>query len=201
MSQIHVVDADVIRRNQVARSILNSTRHAEIYESISEFLSRDPDSGLVMAAEQESLSLLAAISDGSCAIPVVFYGARPDPKDVSVAVRAGALDFLTWPQPDFDLIADLERLVGEAQQRQKAFFQIQDAKRRVNTLTSREKEVLEKLARGNSNKQTAAEICISDRTVEIHRANAMRKLNAATTAEAVRLAICAGLDATLKVTW
>lgn len=201
MPQIHIIDPNLIRRNQIARSIVSSKYHAEIYDSFAELIEHKPLGDLIMAAEEVGHDLWAALSDGTCAMSFVIYGARPNPMDVAAAIRAGALDFLVWPQPDFDLKPELERLLADARRRGKALAQIQDAKRRVASLTAREIEVLRLLTQGNSNKQIGEEVGISPRTVEIHRGNALKKLNAQTSAEAVRIGICAGLDATLKVSW
>lgn len=201
MSQIHVVDQDVIRRNRIARSISKSRHHAEIYDSITEFLAHRPTDGLLLAADDMGSAFWAAMADGSSALPFALYGARPRATDVAAAIRGGALDFLEWPVPESEIVSELERLLLDAVQWHETLTLVQGAKKSVAALSLREREVIQLVAQGYSNKRIGQELGISARTVEIHRANTFKKLNAQSSAEAVRIAICAGLDPRLKVTW
>jgi two-component system, LuxR family, response regulator FixJ len=201
MSQIHVIDPDIARRNDIARSIIRSHHHAEIYEDYCEFSGHNPRQGLALVSQDVGIHIEEALGRGECEMPFVLYGTRPAPTDVTSAIRAGALDFLVWPTRDADFGAALARLVAEGERRGQVIARIQDARRRVAGLTGREVVVLQMIVAGNSNKETAKTLGISPRTVEIHRANAMSKIGARSSADAVRIAICAGLDSTLKVTW
>lgn len=201
MSQFHVIDHDVIRRNRIARSISKSRHHAEIYDSLTEFLAHRPTAGMLLAADDLGSTFWAAMADGRCALPFALYGSEPRAMDVAAAIRGGALDFLEWPLPDSEIVSELERLLLDAIQWQDTLTLVQNAKKRVASLSPREREVIQLVTQGYSNKRIAQELGISARTVEIHRANTFKKLDAQSSAEAVRIAICAGLDPKLKVTW
>lgn len=201
MSQIHVIDPDLSRRNDLARTIMRSQRHAEIYENYDEFLAHNPGRGLALVADEVGVYLQDTLMKGEIEMPFVMYGSRPAPADVFSALRAGALDYLVWPDHGTDIAALLDRLLREGEKRAEVIAKLQDARRRVARLSRREKEVLQLIMAGNANKEIAYNLEISPRTVEIHRANAMSKIGARSPADAVRIAICGGLDDTLKVIW
>ena len=201
MSQVHVIDHDVIRRNRIARSISKSRHHAEIYDSFTEFLAHRPTDGLLLAADDLGSTFWASMANGTCALPFALYGSHPKAMDIAAAIRGGALDFLEWPLSDSEIVSELERLLIDAVQWQDTLTMVQSARKSVASLSLREREVMQLVTQGYSNKRIGQELGISARTVEIHRANTFKKMNAQSSAEAVRIAICAGLDPKLKVTW
>jgi FixJ family two-component response regulator len=101
---------------------------------------------------------------------------------------------LRWPFEPSLLEATLDRLSDLGERRARKARRGAMAKAAVDHLSEREFEVLELMIEGNSNKEIGRELSISPRTVEIHRANMMRKLNARTPSDAVRLAMLAGVD-------
>ena len=117
--------------------------------------------------------------------------------EVSVAVRAmklGAVDFLEKPFDEEILLNSLERAFGLLRDRGEAADRRQRAQDRVNALTAREKEVLRGLMAGMANKLLARRLDISLRTVEMHRANMMDRLGVRSLAEALTLAVQAGVE-------
>ena len=110
------------------------------------------------------------------------------------AILAGAVDYLQWPITVADIDRLKEDVAAKAESRRREEMVRFEARELVQNLSRREKEILALLARGYSNKSTAKELGISHRTVEIHRANAFRKINAGSTADAVRVAVYASLD-------
>jgi two-component system response regulator FixJ len=108
-------------------------------------------------------------------------------------MREGAMDYLAWPfEPG--LFQDTLRRLSEEGDRQRRIERARaDARGRVEQLTGRERDVLVALLDGNSNKQIAALLDLSPRTVEIYRKNVMRKFDAKSTSEAVRIGIYADL--------
>lgn len=168
--------------------------HAEIYEDTSEFLRIMPSGGAVLMVEQRELGdFLAALRGRGRYYPLSLYSDAPQPDMVVRAMREGALDYLRWPfEPD--LLDDaLRRLGDEGDRRRKVEVARARAHASVEQLTGRERDVLISLLHGNSNKQIAAELDLSPRTVEIYRKNVMRKLDARSTPDAVRIGIYAGL--------
>ena len=117
--------------------------------------------------------------------------------EVSVAVRAmklGAVDFIEKPFEEGVLLSSLERAFGLLKDRGEATERRQSAERRVNALTTREREVLQGLMGGLPNKLLARRLGISLRTVEMHRANMMERLGVSSLAEALTLAVQASVE-------
>lgn len=197
--RIHVIDHDSRRRASIAREFLGRGFHAEIYEDLTEFKDRMPSGGYVFAHDDtdhcDPKQLRELMGDQEIPLPVTFYSSEPAPERIVQAMQLGAWDYLKWP---FDaklldsslrtLAAVGDRLIGEHRRRL-------EARSKVERLTAREKDVLRLMVQGHANKNIAMELDISPRTVEIHRGNMMRKLQANTTSDAVRIALYAGLDA------
>jgi two-component system, LuxR family, response regulator FixJ len=117
--------------------------------------------------------------------------------EVPVAVRAmklGAVDFLEKPFSEDTLLACFENAWPILDEREEVAGRRRDAKERVGALTAREREVLEGLLAGHSNKSLALQLGVSLRTVEMHRGNMMERLRAGSLAEALTLAIAAGVE-------
>jgi FixJ family two-component response regulator len=197
--RIHVIDHDSRRRASIAREFLGRGFHAEIYEDLTEFKDRMPSGGYVFAHDDtdhcDPKQLRELMGDQEIPLPMTFYSSEPAPERIVQAMQLGAWDYLKWP---FDtklldsslrtLAAVGDRLIGEHRRRL-------EARAKVERLTARENDVLKLMVQGYANKNIAMELDISPRTVEIHRGNMMRKLQANTTSDAVRIALYAGLDA------
>ena len=197
--RIHVIDHDSRRRAAIAREFLGRGFHAEIYEDLAEFRDRMPTGGYVFAHDDavhcDPRQLRELLGDQDLPLPMTLYSAEPAPERIVRAMQLGAWDYLKWPFDPRLLDASLralavfgERLIGEHRRRA-------EARGKVHELTGRERDVLRLMVEGYANKHIATQLKISPRTVEIHRGNMMRKLQAGTAAEAVRIAIYAGLDA------
>ena len=195
MSHIHIVDQDMRRRATLSRKIIELRSHAEIYEDFTEFAQRLPQEGLLLVANNEASSLLELLNEGSIELPLIVYAEHPDMSEVVEAVQSGALDFLEWPITQ-ERLRDVLQRADELGSRKIAQIRKRTAARnRVSALSSRERDVLLGILAGGSNKTIAENLGISPRTVEIHRGNMMRKLGAASSGDAVRMALYAGLDA------
>ena len=194
----HIIDQNIQRRGLLSRAIFERGVHPELFDSAKEFLAYGPQKGYVLYYDPRSQGqyspndeLLRDISRDYC---TVMYS---DKLDVEVIVRAmleGAIDYLQWPvEPE-----RIDRLILEMEEREEFHrkeIAIQGkAQSLVERLTDREREVLTLITRGLSNKLIARELQISPRTVEIHRANAFDKINASSTADAVRIGVHARLD-------
>lgn len=194
MTQFHVIDSNHRRRAQIARELMACGAHAEIYEDFAEFLRVGAVSGVVLANNLDEGYLAGALADREIAVPVVLYSEEPSTSEVVDAMSSGAVDFLEWPLMTkvLDrLIERLETINGrKAAERRKRV----EAQARVKCLSPREYEVLALIVQGGSSKSIGEELGISHRTVEIHRANLMSKLKAQSSADAVRIAVYAGVD-------
>jgi FixJ family two-component response regulator len=135
---------------------------------------------------QQQLNLRGAI------IPVLFMTGHGDVPMAVEAMQQGAFDFLQKPFRDQDLIDRIQKALARDQESRTALRQHGQIRDKLESLTAREKEVLQLLTQGKQNKVMAAELGISQRTVEIHRAHVMEKLGAHSVAQLVRMVLDAG---------
>lgn len=133
----------------------------------------------------DGIELIRAVRDACATIPVVIMTAHGDIAMAIRALRAGAVDFLEKPFT----MQRLTTALDDVMQRQRTVL---DAQQQLARLTRREHEVMATLVRGLSNKEVALEIGISPRTIEVHRASIMSKLQVRSLAEIVRISILAG---------
>ena len=193
---LHIVDSSSRSRAEQARFGFAAGYHCEIYSSLSELLSVAPPKGIVLARDREEFGGAAKIAEELANrgiwLPVIATAVDPRPARIVAAIRCGVLDYLRLPLREDRLGAAVARIRDEAQADMQARRKIAEARGRIASLSPREREVLDWLAEGCSNKMIAQELHISARTVEIHRANMMSKLGARHAAEAVRLCIEAG---------
>jgi len=193
---VHVVDPDGTRRAKIARELYAQSIHAEIYESVDELVSRAPTHGTLLIADQEPSDAgesLETIRAQNGYLPVAFYSENPSPERIVRAMLSGALDYLDWPFSSETLDRSVDRLRRHGEQFARLEQRKAEARKLVASLTPRERDVLEGLLEGESNKGIAKNLELSPRTVEIHRSNMMSRLNAQSTSDAVRIAIYAGL--------
>lgn len=194
---IHIVDADPRNRAAFARTIFELGHHAEVYEGPAELTDHLPSRGIVIADDDPSdggvVELMDAISRQGAWLPVIAMAREPEMNRVVAAMRAGAFDYLAQPLKPEDLAIVLRRVAGEAEMQARHRRRAMEARMRIAMLSNREREVLDRLSEGCSNKVIARDLHISPRTVEIHRGNMMEKLGARHAAEAVRLCLEAGL--------
>ncbi len=193
---IHIVGGNSRSRAEQSRLILAMGHHAEVYSDLVELIDRPPRSGVIIASEDALeygvAALLDELADAGVWIPLVAARPDPDVEEVVQAIQAGALDFLQLPLTEDELRRMIAHVHSDAGRHAEARRRLIDARRRIGTLSKREREVLDWLSEGCSNKAIARNLEISPRTVEIHRANMMDKLGANHAAEAVRLRLEAG---------
>lgn len=193
---VHVVDPDDARRAKIARELYARSIHAEIYESIDELVGRAPTHGTLLIADQDPVEAedsLEAIRSNSSYLPVAFYSENPSPHRIVKAMLSGAQDYLDWPFSSETLDHSVSRLRRHGEQFARVEQRKAEARQLVAALTPRERDVLEGLLEGESNKGIAKNLGLSPRTVEIHRSNMMARLSAQSTSDAVRIAVYAGL--------
>ncbi|QZH75565.1 MAG: helix-turn-helix transcriptional regulator [Erythrobacter sp.] len=194
---MHIVGGDSRSRASQSRLVLTMGHHAEVYSDLVELLDRPPQEGVVIASddvvEHGIAGLLEVFADNGIWIPLVAASEEPGIEEVVQAIQSGALDFLTLPLTESELRRMVAHYHSDAGRHAEARRRLIDARRRIAVLSRREREVLDWLSEGCSNKAIARELAISPRTVEIHRANMMDKLGATHAADAVRMRLEAGL--------
>lgn len=195
---IHFVDNDSRARAEKARIAYASGHHAEVYSDLQELIIIKPESGILMVTDRiisgDPEEIMARLGAAGISLPLVVTSEQPTVEKVVQTMKAGVLDYLKTPftQQQFDDV--MARIALEAEAHMEARRTLIEARQRISHLSKREREVLDWLAEGNSNKAIARALNISPRTVEIHRANMMEKLGTHHSAEAVRLRIEAQLE-------
>lgn len=195
---IHIVDSDSRARAESAQIVFALGHHAEVYSDLPELLQHAPREGIILAhapaAPGGAARLVADLSGAGVWLPVILVSASPDVSEVVEAIKAGVLDYMLLPLERDRLSDALKTVVREASARGKAHRKMIEARARIESLSPREREVLDRLVKGFSNKAIAQDLVISPRTVEIHRSKMMDKLDAGHAADAVRLWLEAGIE-------
>ena len=137
------------------------------------------------------LELQKTLRDREILLPLVVFTAHGDVQNTRLALKGGAFDFLEKPVDDGVLIDVLTNAIREDQRRRDAHHLEHSARSRLERLTPREREVLDLVAQGMSQREIAAKLDISPRTVEVYKARMMEKLQCRTLAEVVKTAIAA----------
>jgi two-component system, LuxR family, response regulator FixJ len=188
---LHFLGGESRTRAEQARVAFALGHHAEVYSDLNELLDRPPFEGIVIAADDGRAhaveELIERLGERGIWLPVVIAATQPAVERVVAAIKAGALDFLELPLEMGTFARRLEGIVAEAGHYAERRRRAVEAQRAVAHLSRREREVLELLSAGCSNKEIARTLEISPRTVEIHRGNMMTKLGAGHAADAVRL--------------
>ncbi|MDE2148448.1 MAG: response regulator transcription factor [Gammaproteobacteria bacterium] len=121
------------------------------------------------------------------AIPVIFITGHGDVPMAVEAMRAGAVDFLQKPFNDDDLIRRVQKALEQDRRLREQLMHLEQIRRRYDSLTPREVEVAERLVAGDANKVVALDLGLSERTVELHRAHLMQKMQARGLAQLVQM--------------
>ena len=143
----------------------------------------------IMMPGMDGLAMQQELAARKINIPVIFITGHGNVKISVNAMKAGAFDFLEKPFRDDVLIASIEGALAQQEEKLRKFADIQCKIEAVETLTPREKDVFTLLADGAANKVVARKLGISVRTTEVHRAHIMRKLEADSLSQLVRIAM------------
>ncbi len=196
---IFVVDDDPSVRKSLTRVMTSAGYAVEAFASARDFLAREPFTGpccLILDVRMPGLSgleLQEALAGTAHRTPIVFITGHGDISMSVKAMKGGAADFLTKPFDVEQLLAAVERAVTKDVKDVGDAARTEEVRERVKLLTPRETEVFALVVTGMLNKQIAGELGIGEKTVKVHRARVMEKMQAASVAELVRLADRAGV--------
>jgi len=190
---IFIVDDDRRIREAVTELLSSVDMHAIAFGSAAEYVAYPkPDLPACLVLDIElpdinGLELQRQITPGND-IPIVFVTGHGDIPSSVRAIKAGAVDFLTKPFQEADLLRAIQAALTQSRAARCRRSDLADMHQRLASLTPREREVLTLVASGLLNKQAAAELHISEVTLQIHRARMMKKMAAGSVAELVRMA-------------
>ncbi|WP_028218971.1 response regulator transcription factor [Paraburkholderia oxyphila] len=196
---VYIVDDDDNVRRALARLIRSAGYGAETFQSANEFLhgadlSHYP-ACVLLDLELPDASGLDLQRELNAILPVIFITGHGDIGTTVDAMKAGASDFLPKPVSEAVLFAAIERALETAAQIYERRRELADIQMRLNRLTPREREVMELVVSGRLNKQAAGDLGIAEKTIKIHRARVMEKIEANSLADLVRFADKAGVGA------
>jgi FixJ family two-component response regulator len=196
---VFVVDDDASMRQALARLFQSVQLRAELFASPQEYLqSERPDvpSCLVLDVRLPGLSGLdfqAELAKADIRIPIVFITGHGDIPMSVRAMKAGAVDFLAKPFRDQDLLDAVTAAIQRDQRRREHENTVAGLKAHFSSLTAREREIMALVASGLMSKQIAAKIGLSEITVKVHRSHIMKKMEARSVADLVRMAEALGV--------
>lgn len=197
--RVFVVDDDEAVRNSLRLLLKSMGMPAVIHGSAEEFLANyDPDQPgcIVLDVRMPGMSgpeLQEELNRRGAIIPVIFVTGHGDVPMAVEAMQHGAVDFLQKPFSDKELTDRIQRALAADRRNRDLLGEKEQIRARLAMLTRRERQVLELVTRGKSNKVIAGDLGVSQRTVEIHRAHLTEKMRATSLAHLVRMTMIAGI--------
>ena len=191
---VFIVDDDASMRESLKNLIRSVGLRVELFASAQEFLqSKRPDVPCCLVLDVRlpglsGLDLQKRTTEAGMEIPIIFITGHGDIPMSVRAMKAGAVEFLTKPFRDQDLLDAIQQALERDRQARDQRAALDELRDRFASLTSREREVMERVVAGLLNKQIGAELGTSETTVKIYRHQVMEKMGAGSLAELVRMA-------------
>jgi FixJ family two-component response regulator len=191
---IFVVDDDASVRDAISNLLESVGLHGETFASADEFLNAprpEAPSCLILDVKlpgRNGLEVQQELQAIGIQIPIVFITAHGDVPMTSRAMKAGAVDFLAKPFQKKDLLDAVTQALERDRVQREEQAEISSLRARVDTLTPREREVMDLVVTGLMNKEAAAELGLSEITIKVHRGRVMQKMEADSLAELVIMA-------------
>jgi two-component system response regulator FixJ len=193
--QVFLIDDDEAVRDAMGMLLESSGLTYRSFACASDFLddySNDLRGCLVLdirMPNMDGLELQSILNGQNSTLPIIFITGHGDIPMAVEAMRLGALDFMRKPINELNLLQAINQALGHETDIRKQIYNIQQLTLKFDALTQREQQIFERVANGQANKSIAFDLGISERTVEVHRAQVMKKLNVKTLAQLVRLKI------------
>ena len=191
---VFIVDDDRGMRQAVQDLVESVGLRAESFATALEFLNRQPTSDPsclvldVRLPQMSGLDFQRLLTEIGMQIPIIFITAHGDVPMSVRALKSGAVEFLTKPFRDQDLLDAVQQALQRDRAAREDQAAVQELQERFRALTAREREVMGLVVSGMLNKQIASEIGASEATVKIHRGNVMQKMHAGSLIDLVRIA-------------
>ena len=192
---VHIVDDEAPVRRALAFMLASAGYAVRVFESATEFLAAADriEEGCLITdlrmPDLDGVELLRALRKADAMLPAIVVTGHADVPMAVEAMKAGALDFIEKPFEEQVLLSALERAIGELQSKSARDTDVAAVEARLATLTEREQQVMSMIVAGLPNKTIAYDLQISPRTVEVHRAKVMSKMQARSLPELVRMAL------------
>ena len=193
-TRVFIIDDDAEFRDLVVRLLRSVGLHTQQFSSVSDFLSAEPSDGpscLVLDIRmpgQSGLELQRDLAAANKQVPIIFITAHGDIPMTVQAMKGGAVEFLTKPFRDQELLDAVETGLARDRARRESDRSLGVLRERFETLSARERQVMAQVTAGRLNKQIANDIGIAESTVKVHRTNLMRKMKARSLPELSRFA-------------
>lgn len=190
---VFVVDDDAAARSSVENLLHSVGLRVEAFDSAARFLDRGPadaPSCLVLDVRLPRMSgieLQRDLTARGLTIPIIFITGHGDIPMSVEAMKAGAMEFLTKPFRGQVLLDAIHKAIERDRATRQEKARLAELRGRLDSLTPREREVMDGVIAGKLNKEIAAELGASERTIKIHRANLMRKMDADSLADLIRM--------------
>jgi len=197
---VYIVDDDFAMRDSLEMLLASQDYETRLFRDGNEFLQAAPflPFGVMVVDLQmpgmDGLELLDRLKARKISFPVVVITGFGNITVAVKAMRAGAIDFVEKPFSEKTILASMELAFASRNAPPEGDIKREVVAQRLTRLSRREHEVMTRLVAGNSNKVAALNLGLSPRTVEIHRARVMEKMQARSLSELVRLAIAAGIN-------
>lgn len=198
--QVYLVEDDEAVRESLQLVLESVGRSVQTYASAAQFLEHwNPEMAGCVVLDirmpgMNGMELQRKLNEINCMLPIIFVTGHGDVPMAVEAMQQGAVDFVQKPYREQELLDKIDNALALDAQNRESLQQRQEILARIDSLTPRERDVMELMIVGKANKVIAIDLDISQRTVEIHRARVMEKLHANSLAHLVRMALAANPD-------
>jgi FixJ family two-component response regulator len=193
-STVLIIDDDADLRNSVGRLLRSVGLNAQLFASIPDFLKTEcPNTPACLVLDirlpgKSGLDFQRELATANIHLPIVFITGHGDIPMTVQAMKGGAIEFLTKPFRDQDLLDAIQLGLERDRSRRKKETALGDLRARFETLSPREREIMVQVVRGRLSKQIAGDFGISETTVKVHRSNLTHKMKARSLSELTRMA-------------